>query len=118
MLAADLCHRQSGFTLAQDRHDLALREFRLPHRSFPQSSGSLYFLVVYRSGESTLALLHSDPLATWISGIPLLGPYAKSMALAITVVVRFGSSTAILSILGARRKEEPPVTNDEIKVLM
>jgi putative hemolysin len=40
------------------------------------------------------------------------------MALAITVVVRFGSSTAILSILGARRKEEPPVTNDEIKVLM
>jgi putative hemolysin len=53
-----------------------------------------------------------------MSGIPLLEPYAKSMALAITVVVRFGSSTAILSILGARRKEEPPVTNDEIKVLM
>jgi putative hemolysin len=34
------------------------------------------------------------------------------------VVVLSGSSTAILSVLGARRKEEPPVTNDEIKVLM
>jgi hypothetical protein len=41
VLAADLCHRSSGFTLAQDRHDLALREFQLPHRSFLQSSGSL-----------------------------------------------------------------------------
>src|SRR5574343_109226 len=43
VLAADLCHRQSGFTFAQDRNDLTLREFRLPHRSFLQSSGSLYF---------------------------------------------------------------------------
>ena len=34
------------------------------------------------------------------------------------VVVLSGSSTAILSLLGARRKEEPPVTDDEIKVLM
>ncbi|MBL8429126.1 MAG: HlyC/CorC family transporter [Dechloromonas sp.] len=34
------------------------------------------------------------------------------------VVILSGTSTAILSMLGARRKEEPPVTNDEIKVLM
>src|SRR5574343_1292395 len=34
------------------------------------------------------------------------------------VIVLSGSSTAILSVLGARRKEDPPVTNDEIKVLM
>jgi len=33
----------SGFTLAQDRHHLALRKSRLPHRPCPQSSGSLYF---------------------------------------------------------------------------
>src|SRR5574343_113486 len=110
-------------------------------------------------GEAALA----DPLAEWLAGLPLLAPYAKSVALTITVValtyfsvvvgelvpkrlamlapegiasliarpmlflakvthplvvVLSGSSTAILSLLGARRKEEPPVTNDEIKVLM
>ena len=31
------------------------------------------------------------------------------------VVVLSGSSTAILSLLGARRREEPPVTDDEIQ---
>lgn len=34
------------------------------------------------------------------------------------VVLLSGSSNAILGILGARRKEEPPVTDDEIKVMM
>ena len=110
-------------------------------------------------GEAALA----DPLAAWLAGMPPLAPYAKSVALTITVialtyfsvvvgelvpkrlamlapegiasliarpmmflakithplvVVLSGSSTAILSLLGARRKEEPPVTDDEIKVLM
>lgn len=110
-------------------------------------------------GEAALA----DPLAATLAGIPLISPYAKTIALTITVialtyfsvvvgelvpkrlamlapegiasliarpmmmlarlthplvVVLSGTSTAILSILGARRREEPPVTNDEIKVLM
>ncbi len=110
-------------------------------------------------GEAALA----DPLAAWLRAIPLLEPYAQSVALTLTVVgltyfsvvvgelvpkrlamlapemiaslvarpmmllakvahplvtVLSGSSTAILSVLGARRKEEPPVTNEEIKVLM
>jgi putative hemolysin len=34
------------------------------------------------------------------------------------VVVLSGSCSAILRLLGARRREEPPVTDDEIKVLM
>lgn len=110
-------------------------------------------------GEAALA----DPLAAWMASFPLLEPYAKSVALGLTVValtyfsvvvgelvpkrlamlapegiasliarpmillakvahplvvILSGTSTAILSMLGARRKEEPPVTNDEIKVLM
>ncbi|MDO8890411.1 MAG: hemolysin family protein [Sulfurimicrobium sp.] len=110
-------------------------------------------------GETALAV----PLAGWLSGIPLLAPHAKGMALTITVVsltyvsVVVGelvpkrlallapesiaslisrpmvvlariahplvvllsvSSTAILGLMGARRKDEPPVSNDEIKVLM
>lgn len=110
-------------------------------------------------GEAAIA----DPLAAWMAGFPVLEPYAKSVALTITiialtyfsvvvgelvpkrlamlapegiasliarpmmllakvthplVVVLSSSSTAILGIIGARRKEDPPVTNDEIKVLM
>ncbi len=110
-------------------------------------------------GEAAVA----DPLAEWIGRIPLLTPYAKAVALTITVValtyfsvvvgelvpkrlallapegiaalmarpmmilarithplviILSGSCTAILRVLGARRKEEPPVTDDEIKVLM
>jgi putative hemolysin len=110
-------------------------------------------------GEAALA----DPLSAWMAGFPLLEPYAKSVALGLTVValtyfsvvvgelvpkrlamlapegiasliarpmmllakvthpvvvILSGTSTAILSMLGARRKEEPPVTDDEIKVLM
>ena len=34
------------------------------------------------------------------------------------VVVLSGSCSMILRLLGARRKDEPPVTDDEIKVLM
>ncbi len=110
-------------------------------------------------GEAAVA----DPLAAWLVRIPQLAPYAKGVALTITVVgltyfsvvigelvpkrlallapegiaalmarpmmilarvthplvvVLSGSCTAVLRLLGARRKEEPPVTDDEIKVLM
>jgi len=110
-------------------------------------------------GEAAVA----DPLAIWFAGFPLLEPYAKTVALAITVVgltyfsvvvgelvpkrlamlapegiasliarpmmmlarithplvvILSSSCTAILSLIGARAKEEPPVTNDEINVLM
>ena len=110
-------------------------------------------------GEAALA----DPLAAWIAGIPQLEPYARGVALTITVVVLTyfsvvigelvpkrlallapegiaalmarpmmilarithplvvvlsGSCSAVLRLVGARRKDEPPVTDDEIKVLM
>ena len=110
-------------------------------------------------GEAAVA----DPLAAWIARIPLFEPYAKAVALTITVigltyfsvvvgelvpkrlallapegiaslmarpmmilarvthplvVVLSGSCSMILRLLGARRKDEPPVTDDEIKVLM
>ncbi len=110
-------------------------------------------------GEAVLA----DPLTDWLIAIPLLEPYARGIALTITVVgltyfsVVIGelvpkqlallapegiasliarpmmllsglthplvillstSSSVVLRIFGARRKEEPPVTDDEIKVLM
>ena len=110
-------------------------------------------------GEAAVA----DPLAAWIARIPVLEPYAKAVALTITVigltyfsvvvgelvpkrlallapegiaslmarpmmilarvthplvVVLSGSCSMILRLLGARRKDEPPVTDDEIKVLM
>lgn len=110
-------------------------------------------------GEAAVA----DPLAAWIARIPLFEPYAKAVALTITVigltyfsvvvgelvpkrlallapegiaslmarpmmilarvthplvVVLSGSCSMILRVLGARRKDEPPVTDDEIKVLM
>ncbi|MCK6375489.1 MAG: hemolysin family protein [Zoogloea sp.] len=110
-------------------------------------------------GEAALA----DPLSEWFGSIPLLQPYARGMALTITVVtltyfsvvvgelvpkrlallapegiaslisrpmmilarithplvvVLSGSSALVLRVLGARRREEPPVTDDEIKVLM
>ncbi|WP_153159421.1 hemolysin family protein [Zoogloea sp. 1C4] len=110
-------------------------------------------------GEAALA----DPLSEWLGSIPLLEPYARGIALTITVVtltyfsvvvgelvpkrlallapegiaslmsrpmmilarithplvvVLSGSCSLILRLLGARRREEPPVTDDEIKVLM
>ncbi|MDQ5946149.1 MAG: magnesium and cobalt exporter, family [Pseudomonadota bacterium] len=110
-------------------------------------------------GEAAIA----DPLAAWLGGIPLLAPYAKGVALTITVVcltyfsvvvgelvpkrlamlapegiasliarpmivlarithplvvILSGSSAAILRLIGARSKEDPPVTDDEINVLM
>lgn len=110
-------------------------------------------------GEAAVA----DPLSAWLAGMPLLAPYAQSMALVVTVVsltyfsvvvgelvpkrlamlapegiaslisrpmmllsrlahplvvVLSSSCTAILRVLGTRPKEEQPVTNDEIKVLM
>ena len=105
----------------------------------------------------------ADPLAEWFARIPLLAPYAKTVALTITVVgltyfsvvvgelvpkrlamlapegiaslvarpmmvlarithplvvILSGSCTAILRLLGTRPKEEQPVTDDEINVLM
>lgn len=110
-------------------------------------------------GESALA----DPLTERLIGYTLIAPYAREIALTITVVgltyfsvvvgelvpKRLGllapetiaslsapvmnmlaraaaplvwllsfSSTLILKIMGARGKEEPPVTDEEIKVLM
>ena len=110
-------------------------------------------------GESALA----DPFAHWLSGFPLLEPYARGLALTLVVVVltyfsvvvgelvpkRLGllapetiaaliaapmnmlarlarplvwllssSSSVLLRIIGARQRVEPPVSNDEINVLM
>lgn len=110
-------------------------------------------------GEAAVA----DPLAEWLGSFAMIGPYARGVALTLTVVgltyfsvvvgelvpkrlallapegiatliarpmmilarlahplvlVLSGSSAAILRLLGARRKDEPPVTDDEIKVLM
>ncbi|HEX5803339.1 MAG TPA: hemolysin family protein [Azospira sp.] len=110
-------------------------------------------------GEAVLA----DPLTDWLTAIPLFEPYARGIALTITVVgltyfsVVIGelvpkqlallapegiaaliarpmmllsslthplvillstSSSIVLRVFGARRKDEPPVTDDEIKVLM
>ena len=110
-------------------------------------------------GEAALA----DPLAAWLTGIPLLAEYAKAIALTTTVatltyfsvvigelvpkrlallapegiaslisrpmivlarishplvIVLSNSSAAILRVLGARSKEDAPVTDDEINVLM
>ncbi len=110
-------------------------------------------------GEAAVA----DPLAEWLGSFAMIEPYARGVALTLTVVgltyfsvvvgelvpkrlallapegiatliarpmmilarlahplvaVLSGSSAAILRLLGARRKDEPPVTDDEIKVLM
>ncbi len=110
-------------------------------------------------GESALA----DPLQAWLAELPLLAPYARGVALTVTVLaltyfsvvvgelvpkqlgllapehiaslmarplvtlsrltrpvvgVLSVSSAALLRLLGARRSEEPPVTDDEIKVMM
>lgn len=110
-------------------------------------------------GETALA----DPLATWLSALPLVEPYARTIALSVVVVgityfsvvvgelvpkrlallapegiasliatpmvllariarplvvVLSASSNAILALAGARRTEEPPITDEEINVLM
>ncbi|MBV5287188.1 MAG: HlyC/CorC family transporter [Methyloversatilis discipulorum] len=110
-------------------------------------------------GETVLA----DPLAAWLSGFPLIEPYARTVALSVVVVgityfsvvvgelvpkrlallapegiaslisrpmvllarvarplvwVLSVTSNAILRIAGARRTDEPPITDEEIKVLM
>ena len=110
-------------------------------------------------GEGALA----DPFAAWLSGFPLIEPYARLIALTMvvagltyfTVVVGelvpkrlalmapegiaslisrpmiwlarstgpvvwllSASSSLLLRLTGVRQKEEPPVTDDEIKVLM
>jgi len=110
-------------------------------------------------GEAALA----DPFAVWLSGFPLIEPYAEVIALTIVVAgltyfavvvgelvpkrlalmapegiaslisrpmiwlarstrpivwLLSASSSLLLRLTGVRRKEEPPVTDDEIKVLM
>lgn len=110
-------------------------------------------------GESALA----DPFAAWLSGFPLIAPYAQGIALTIVVAgltyfavvvgelvpkrlaliapegiaslisrpmiwlaraarplvwLLSSSSSLLLRLTGARRKEEPPVTDEEIRVLM
>ena len=110
-------------------------------------------------GETALA----DPLAGWLAGMPGVAPYAKGLAMTLTVVgltyfsvvvgelvpkrlallapesiasvmarpmvalaraahplvvLLSGSCAALLRVIGARRQEEPPVTDDEIKVMM
>lgn len=110
-------------------------------------------------GEAAVA----DPLAAWLGSFSAIEPYARGVALTLTVVgltyfsvvvgelvpkrlallapegiatliarpmmilarlahplvtILSGSSAAVLRLFGARRKEEPPVTDDEIKVLM
>ncbi len=110
-------------------------------------------------GESAFA----DPLAAWLDQFPLLAPYAKAIALGLTVLLITylsvvvgelvpkrlalfwpegiasivsrpmtllariasplvwlfsASSSALLRLLGAKRNNEPPITDDEIKVLM
>ena len=77
--------------------------------------GLTYFSVVV--GElvpKRLALLAPEGIATLIARpMMILARLAHPL-----VTVLSGSSAAILRLLGARRKEEPPVTDDEIKVLM
>ena len=110
-------------------------------------------------GEAAFA----DPITVWLSSIPVLEPYAKGIALTLTVLaltyfsvvvgelvpkqlallapegiasliskpmtafsrlahplvrILSGSSALVLKVLGARRKDEPPVTDEEINVLM
>lgn len=77
--------------------------------------GLTYFSVVV--GElvpKRLALLAPEAIASTIARpMMILSRLAHPL-----VSVLSGSCTAILSLFGARRKDEPPVTDDEIKVLM
>lgn len=77
--------------------------------------GLTYFSVVV--GElvpKRLALLAPEMIASLVSR-PMI-----ALARVTHPLVRLlsGSGTAILSVMGARRKEEPPVTDEEIKVMM
>jgi putative hemolysin len=110
-------------------------------------------------GEAALA----DPFAVWLSGFPLIAPYAEGIALTMVVAgltyfavvvgelvpkrlaliapegiaslisrpmillakaarplvwLLSASSSLLLRLTGARRKDEPPVTDEEIRVLM
>lgn len=129
------------------------------------------FLSAIQVGITTIGILSGaigegalvDPFAAWLSGFPMLAPYAGLIALTIvvagltyfTVVIgelvpkRLGlmapegiaslisrpmialakvtaplvwllsaSSSLLLRLTGVRRKAEPPVTDEEIKVLM
>ncbi len=129
------------------------------------------FLSAIQVGITTIGILSGaigeaalvDPFAAWLSGFPVIAPYARLIALTIvvagltffTVVVGelvpkrlalmapesiaslvsrpmlwlarstrpivwllSASSGLVLRLTGVRRKDEPPVTDDEIKVLM
>lgn len=77
--------------------------------------GLTYFSVVV--GElvpKRLALLAPEGIASLIARpMILLARITHPLVVILSI-----SSAVVLSLLGARRKEEPPVTDDEIKVLM
>lgn len=78
-------------------------------------AGLTYFSVVV--GElvpKQLGLLAPETVASLVAPpMNMLARIARPLVLLLSV-----SSTVILSIIGARRKDEPPVTDEEIKVLM
>lgn len=77
--------------------------------------GLTYFTVVV--GElvpKRLALLAPETIAS-LAGRPML--WLARLAKPLVVVLSF-SSDLVLRALGAKRKDEPPVTDEEIKVLM
>jgi putative hemolysin len=171
----------NGFFAMSEMAIVSSRKSRLQNLSDDGSLGadaalSLHqeptsFLSTIQVGITTVGILSgaigeaavADPLAAWLKDIPLIGDYARAVALTITVigltyfsvvigelvpkqlallapegiasliarpmivlarithplvVTLSGSCAAILRILGARRREESPVTDDEIKVLM
>lgn len=110
-------------------------------------------------GETVLA----EPIAAWLAGVPALAPYARGLALGLTVILitylsvvvgelvpkrlallspeaiaalvaqpmnrlaqaasplvwlLSASSSVLLRLFGVRRSDQPPVTDDEIEVLM
>lgn len=130
-----------------------------------------HFLSTIQVGITTIGILSgavgegalAEPFAVWLSGFPLIEPYARGIALTVVVAgltyfavvvgelvpKRLGlmapeavaalisrpmiwlsrsahplvwllssSSSLLLRLIGARRKEESPVTDEEIKVLM
>lgn len=90
----------------------------------PYSGGLAFALVVivitYLSvvlGElvpKRLALLAPERIASFVA--PAMAWLARAAAPLVTLLS--GSSNAVLRLMGARRGNEPPVTNEEIRVLM
>lgn len=78
------------------------------------ASLTYFSVVVGELVHKRLALLAPHGIASLISSLMIvLARIAHPLAVILSV-----SSTAILGLMGARRKDEPPVTNDEIRALM